>query len=84
MKVTKLPPTNGTGTPPSCAPQCELMDDFIERTLKERRALQDALADLLAKYNRLPPNSRTSEFARMIEGLKAEIALRNRAVRNDR
>jgi len=33
------------------------MDDFIERTLKERRTPQEALADLLAKYYRIPPNN---------------------------
>ena len=53
------------------------MEDFIERTLKERRALHEALADLLAKYNRIPSGCRPDELERMIDGLKAEIALRN-------
>ena len=29
-------------------------DDFIETTLKERRSLQEALADFVAKYDRIP------------------------------
>ena len=53
------------------------MDDFIERTLKERRALHEALADLIAKRNDIPPDCRPDELKRMIEGLEAEIALRN-------
>jgi len=53
------------------------MEDFIERTLKERRALHEALAELLAKYNRIPSGCRPDELERMIDGLKAEIALRN-------
>ena len=57
------------------------MDDFIDRVLKERRDLEAALADLLAKYNRMPPSSRSRELARMIEGLSAEIELRNATAR---
>jgi hypothetical protein len=52
------------------------MDDFIERTLKERRTPQEALADLLAKYYRIPPNNERRALERMIEDLKAEITLR--------
>jgi hypothetical protein len=55
------------------------MDDFIERTLKERRTPQEALADLLAKYYRIPPNNERRALERMIEDLKAEIALRKTA-----
>jgi hypothetical protein len=33
------------------------IEDFIERTLRERRGLQQALADLLARYDRIPPNN---------------------------
>ena len=53
------------------------MDDFIESMLKERRGLEAALADLLAKYNRIPPNNERRALERMIESLKAEISLRN-------
>ena len=52
-------------------------EDFIERTLRERRGLQEALADLLAKYDHFPPNEERNVLRRMIEGLKAEIAFRN-------
>ena len=52
-------------------------EDFIERTLRERRGLQKALADLLTKYDRIPPNDEQNVLGRMIEGLKAEIAFRN-------
>jgi len=61
------------------------MEDFIERTLRERRSLQDALADVLAKYNRLPSGSERSRLERMIEVLRDEIRLRKspRGDRND-
>ena len=52
------------------------MDDFIDTTLKERRSLEDALGDISAKYNRFPLNKRPKDLERMIEGLKAEIAVR--------
>ena len=57
------------------------MDDFIERTLEERRELYDALVDLLAKYDRIPPCNERRDLERMIEGLKAEIAWRQGAAR---
>jgi hypothetical protein len=53
------------------------IEDFIERTLRERRGLQQALADLLARYDRIPPNNERDLLVRMIDGLKAEIASRN-------
>ena len=53
------------------------MDDFIESTLKERCGMEEALADLIAKYNRIPPNNERRALERMIESLKAEISLRN-------
>jgi hypothetical protein len=53
------------------------IEDFIERTLRERRGLQQALADLLARYDRIPPNNERDLLGRMIDGLKAEIASRN-------
>ena len=56
---------------------CGRMNEFIERMLNERRTLQEALADLLIMHNRIPSNSQRSALDRMIEGLKAEIALRN-------
>ena len=52
------------------------MDDFIDRTLKERRTLNAALADIVAKYIVLPPGPERSTLERMIDGLRAEIALR--------
>ena len=59
-----------------------LMDeDFIERTLRERRSLPDALTDMLAKYNRIPSGDERSMLERMIEVLKDEIALRQNGVR---
>lgn len=42
--------------------------------LTERRSLEDALADLRAKYEQRP----TGELARMMEQLEAEIAIRKR------
>jgi predicted unusual protein kinase regulating ubiquinone biosynthesis (AarF/ABC1/UbiB family) len=53
------------------------IEDFIERTLHERRRLQEALADLLAKYDRIPPNNERDVLGRMIDSLKAEIRSRN-------
>jgi hypothetical protein len=57
------------------------MEDFIERTLRERRRLQGALADMLAKYNRIPSGSERSMLERMIEVIKDEIALRQKTLR---
>jgi len=57
-------------------PDPSKMEDFIEWTLRERRGLQEALADLLAKYDRIPPNDERNVLGR-IEGLIAEIAFRN-------
>jgi hypothetical protein len=36
------------------------MEDFIERSLRERRSLQHALADLVVKYDRIPSGSERS------------------------
>ena len=52
------------------------MEDFIERTLRERRSLQHALADLVVKYDRIPSGQERSMLERMIELLREEIALR--------
>jgi hypothetical protein len=50
------------------------MEDFIERTLRERRSLRDALTDMLAKSTRIPSDIERSTLERMIEVLKDEIA----------
>jgi hypothetical protein len=47
---------------------------FIELILKERRSLEAALADLVAKYHR--SSCKNPELARMIRQLKAEITQR--------
>ena len=39
-------------------------DEFIERTLKERRSLQEALADFVAKYDRIPLGNERSAMGR--------------------
>jgi CRISPR/Cas system Type II protein with McrA/HNH and RuvC-like nuclease domain len=61
------------------------MEDFIERTLRERRTVQQALADILAKHDRLPCGNERSMLERMVEVLTNEIALRKspRGDRND-
>ena len=65
-----------------CAQPCvppthpSMMEDFIERTLRERRTLQGALADMLAKCDRIPSGQERSMLERMIELLREEIALR--------
>jgi hypothetical protein len=51
------------------------MGDIIARGIDERRSIEEALAALLAKYERLP----TAELARMIRQLHAEIGERKRA-----
>jgi hypothetical protein len=52
------------------------MDDFVERMLKDRRTLHQALVDVAAKYDRIPRSKQRSMLERMIEGLNHEIALR--------
>ena len=54
------------------------MEDFIERTVRERRPLQQALDALLAKYNLIPSVEERSTLQRMIEILKEEIVLRRK------
>lgn len=61
--------------------EASMMEDFIERTLRERRSLPDALADMLAKYNRIPTGTERSMLERMIGVLKCEIALRQNSPR---
>jgi hypothetical protein len=50
------------------------MTGFIEKTLNQRRSLEQALADLVAKQQREP----RPELARMVEQLRAEIEFRKR------
>ena len=50
------------------------MGDIIERGIDERRSIEEALADLLAKHERLP----SPDLARMIRQLHAEIGERKR------
>ncbi len=57
------------------------MEDFIERTLRERRSLRDALTDMLAKSTRIPSGIERNTLERMIEVLKDEIALRQNTLR---
>ena len=57
------------------------MEDFIERTLRERCSLQGALADIVAKYSRIPSGIERSMLERMIEALQDEIALRQDTMR---
>jgi hypothetical protein len=57
------------------------MEDFIERTLRERRSLQVALTYILAKYDRIPSGNERSMLERMIMVLKDEIALRQNGLR---
>jgi len=47
--------------------------EFIDIALMERRSIEAALAQLVAKYSRFP----SSELARMIRGINAEIQRRN-------
>jgi hypothetical protein len=43
------------------------------------RSLEEALADIVEKYNQIPQNSRErAELERMIRSLEAEIARRKR------
>jgi hypothetical protein len=48
---------------------------FIELTLRERRSLETALAELLAKYRR--SSGKSPDLARMIRQLEAEIRYRD-------
>ena len=50
------------------------MVDQLDRTIKGRRSMEEALADLRVKYQQQP----SFELARMIQQLEAEIAIRKR------
>lgn len=52
------------------------MEDFIERTLRERRSLEAALADILTKHARIPSGQERDLLERMIAALTHEIVLR--------
>jgi hypothetical protein len=51
------------------------MDNFIERIFNGRRSLQQALADMLRKYECAPH----PELARTIEFMRAEIEFRKKS-----
>jgi hypothetical protein len=50
------------------------MGDIIERGIRDRRPIEEALAGLLAKYETYP----SADLARMIRQLQAEIGERKR------
>jgi hypothetical protein len=50
------------------------MVDDIDEVMKQRRSFERALADMEANYQRRP----SAALARMIEQLKAELAIRRR------
>lgn len=52
------------------------MDAFIERMLKARRTLDQALTDLVAKCNRVPRSKERCMLERMSEVLNDEISMR--------
>jgi hypothetical protein len=43
-----------------------IMEEFIERTLRERRSLEAALADILTKHARIPSGQERSVLEQMI------------------
>jgi hypothetical protein len=53
-----------------------IMEEFIERTLRERRSLEAALADILTKHARIPSGQERTLLEQMISVLTYEIALR--------
>jgi hypothetical protein len=54
------------------------MHGFIERSLLERRSLEQTLADLVTKNRSLPSGKQSAELTRMIQDLETEIACRVR------
>ena len=54
------------------------MHGFIERSLLERRSLEQTLADLVAKNGALPSGRQSAELPRMIQDLETEIVRRVR------
>ena len=61
-------------SPTSPDPALRRMVDRIDKAMKGRRSLESALAELEGKYQMRP----SAELARMMEQLKAEIAIRKR------
>lgn len=61
------------------------MEEFIERTLRERRSLEAAVADMLTKHARIPSGQERTLLEKMISVLAHEIVLRKncRGDRND-
>jgi hypothetical protein len=55
--------------------------EVIDLILRERRSLETALAELVAKYHR--SSYKSPELARMIRQLQAEITQRQRARATD-
>jgi hypothetical protein len=53
---------------------CSEMIDDLDEAMRERRSIEEALADLRAKYEKQP----SRDLARMIRQLEAEIAERKR------
>ncbi len=56
------------------------MNGFIETALNERRSLEQALAEIAAKYERTPPGERRDGLLRMIQLMQVEIARRKAAL----
>jgi hypothetical protein len=52
------------------------LDEFVDRMLRDRRTLDQALAEIVAKSDRIPRGKERSMLERMIEVLRDEIALR--------
>jgi len=75
----------GRSTAPFSSRDQGIMEEFIERTLRERRSLEAALADILTKHARIPSGQERSLLEQMISVLTHEIALRKnpRGDRND-
>ena len=86
-KRLRKPPGRSTERGQPCVPPRDqgIMEEFIERTLRERRSLEAALADILTKHARIPSGQERSLLEQMIAGLTHEIALRKnpRGDRND-
>jgi hypothetical protein len=53
---------------------CPETVDGLDEAMRERRSMEEALADLRAKYEKHP----SATLARMIQHLEAEIAIRKR------
>ena len=79
--ATSQPPNRRHRRDPSLCRSDDPHEDFIERTLRERRSLQGALSELMTKYSRIPSGNERSMLERMIEVLKDEIALRQNTLR---